>query len=66
MVQGKGPLIDQDSVVQVIDIALLFVQDLGRGLKELLAYTGNVEEDLCQTFQVRSITNILNWNVCMH
>ena len=62
--RGKGLWLTR--IVQVIDIALLFVQDLGRGLKELLAYTGNVEEDLCQTFQVRSITNILNWNVCMH
>ena len=28
------------------------MQDLGRGLKELLEYEGDVEEDLCQTFQV--------------
>ncbi|XP_073238987.1 probable E3 ubiquitin-protein ligase HECTD2 [Porites lutea] len=26
--------------------------DLGRGLKELLEYEGDVEEDLCQTFQI--------------
>lgn len=26
--------------------------DLGRGLKELLDYEGDVEEDLCQTFQI--------------
>lgn len=36
-------------------IALLLVcywQDLSRGLKELLSYEGDVENDLCQTFQV--------------
>lgn len=34
-------------------VTIKFVlQDLGRGLKELLDYEGDVEEDLCQTFQV--------------
>lgn len=28
-------------------------QDVARGLSELLAYEGNVEEDMCMSFQVR-------------
>jgi hypothetical protein len=31
---------------------VFFFQDVSRGLTELLAYEGNVEEDMCMNFQV--------------
>lgn len=31
---------------------IFLLQDVSRGLTELLAYEGNVEEDMCMSFQV--------------
>jgi len=38
---------------------IFLFQDVSRGLTELLAYEGNVEEDMCMSFQV-SISMYLN------
>jgi hypothetical protein len=31
---------------------MIIFQELAKGLQELLNYEGNVEDDMCQTFQV--------------
>jgi hypothetical protein len=38
---------------------IFLFQDVSRGLTELLAYEGNVEEDMCMSFQV-SISIYIN------
>jgi hypothetical protein len=39
-------------------------QDVSRGLTELLAYEGNVEEDMCMNFQVSIyISTLLKFNI---
>lgn len=37
---------------------LFSFQDVSRGLKELLVYEGNVEEDMCMSFQVSISVNL--------
>lgn len=40
------------------------LQDLAHGLRELLAYEGNVEEDLCTDFQVNLKASWTLFNLC--
>lgn len=41
------------------------LQDLAHGLRELLAYEGNVEEDLCTDFQVNLKASWTLFNFCV-
>ena len=50
---------------RIIISSTFFFQELSRGLQELLNYEGNVEEDMCQRFQVLALPYIitfLNWS----
>ena len=40
---------------RIIISSTFFFQELTRGLQELLSYEGNVEEDMCQSFQVLAL-----------
>lgn len=44
----------------VVQNKVFLFQDVSRGLTELLAYEGNVEDDMCMNFQV-SIYISLNY-----